>query len=115
MRSSHTAPRRTIAAHTVPVKLACAVPPAPAAEASAPTTPLTPQSHFETLPDSALVRESMLVCYPGKPLGVLPFGRTTLWRKVADGTFPAPIKISTRVTAWRVGTLREWLRQRGGV
>lgn len=30
----------------------------------------------------------------------LRIGRSTWWRGVADGTFPAPIKIG-RITAWR--------------
>ena len=41
---------------------------------------------------------------------VLPFSAATLWRKVKAGTFPAPVKLSERVTAWRVEDVREWLK-----
>lgn len=66
---------------------------------------------FDLMPDSALIRESQLVQSPKRP-GVpapLPFSGPTLWRKVAAGTFPPPLKLSKRVTAWRVGDVRTWL------
>ncbi len=34
----------------------------------------------------------------------LPFSAPTLWRKVKAGTFPKPIKLSDRVTAWKWAT-----------
>lgn len=67
---------------------------------------------FDALPDSAFVRESQLVCNPKRPEfpAPLPFSAATLWRKVADGTFPKPIKLSRRVTAWRVSEIRTFLQ-----
>lgn len=91
---------------------------------SKPTTPKTPvaasipaqkatihQSVFDALPDSAFIRESQLVQSPKRPEtpAPLPFSAPTLWRKVKAGTFPKPTKLSTRVTAWRVGDVREWI------
>lgn len=66
---------------------------------------------FDVLPDSAFVRESQLVCNPKRPAfpAPLPFSAATLWRKVADGTFPKPVKLSQRVTAWRVSEVRTFL------
>lgn len=66
---------------------------------------------FDALPDSAYVRESQLVNSPKRPDAPvpLPFSSSTLWRKVRDGTFPAPEKLSTRVTAWKVGLVRHYL------
>lgn len=32
----------------------------------------------------------------------------TIWRKVKDGTFPKPIKLSAGVTAWRNSDLEKW-------
>lgn len=58
---------------------------------------------FEHLPDSALVRVNQLVGT------VLPFSTATLWRKVKDGQFPTPIKVSDAITAWRVADIRRWL------
>jgi predicted DNA-binding transcriptional regulator AlpA len=42
----------------------------------------------------------------------LPFSGATLWRKVNAGEFPRPIKLSERVTAWRVEDVREWIQAR---
>jgi len=40
---------------------------------------------------------------------VLPFSSTTLWRKVKSGEFPAPIKLGTSITAWRVSDVIDWI------
>jgi len=40
--------------------------------------------------------------------GYIPFSPATLWRKVKDGSFPKPIKLSNQITAWRVEDLRNW-------
>lgn len=66
--------------------------------------------NFDQLPDSALARQSQLVPSPRRPGAptVLPFSSATLWRRVADGSFPAPLKIG-RVTAWKVSDVRAWL------
>ena len=62
---------------------------------------------FDRLPDEALTR-----LYTLKPY--LPFSPATLWRKIGTGEFPAPIKVSAGVTAWRVGSIREWLKDPAG-
>lgn len=36
----------------------------------------------------------------------------TIWRWVAAGAIPAPIRLSPRVTAWRVGDIRADLARR---
>ena len=41
-----------------------------------------------------------------------PVLSATLWRKVKAGTFPKPVKLGPRITAWRVEDIREML-QRG--
>ncbi|MBV7459055.1 MULTISPECIES: AlpA family phage regulatory protein [unclassified Acidovorax] len=74
--------------------------------------PLTiTQSLFDTLPDSAFIRESQLVQSPKRPglPAPLPFSAPTLWRMVKAGRFPAPIKLSDRITAWNVGSVRAWI------
>lgn len=67
---------------------------------------------FDSLPDGAYIRASRLVIDPKRPdvPAPVPFSAPTLWRKVKAKTFPAPVKLSERVTAWRVGDVREWLR-----
>lgn len=68
-------------------------------------------SQFDALPDSAYLRAAQLVQSPKHPnnLAPLPFSAPTLWRKVKDGSFPAPVKLSAGVTAWRLGAIRSWL------
>ena len=69
------------------------------------------QSVFDALPDSAFIREAQLVQSSKRPdtPAPLPFSAPTLWRKVKAGTFPRPVALSTRVTAWNVGAVRAWI------
>ncbi|MCT9809781.1 AlpA family phage regulatory protein [Acidovorax sp. Be4] len=73
--------------------------------------PVITTSVFDQLPDSALLREADLVRSPKRPYTTapLPFSAPTLWRKVKAGTFPKPIKLSERVTAFKVGEVRAWI------
>jgi len=75
------------------------------------TTVKSNQFGFDQLPDSAFIRESQLVQSPKRPgsNAPLPFSAPTLWRKVRDGSFPKPTKLSARVTAWKVSSVREWM------
>lgn len=43
---------------------------------------------------------------------IIPVSSPTLWRMVKAGTFPAPVKLSARVTAWRVEDVRAWMQSR---
>jgi len=43
----------------------------------------------------------------------LPFSSTTLWRKIRNGDFPAPVKLSAGITAWRLSDVNEWLTSKG--
>ena len=74
-------------------------------------TDMTTIVSFDMLPDSAYIRQSQLVQNPKFPAACapVPFSVPTLWRKVAAGTFPKPVKLSARVTAWQVGEVRRWL------
>lgn len=78
------------------------------------------QSIFPGLHDSAYVREAQLVksSKPSnsnkpkpKPTPLFPFSSATLWRKVSNGTFPRPVKLSSRVTGWRVGAIRAFIEE----
>lgn len=42
-------------------------------------------------------------------LPFLPFGITTLWAWSRDGRFPAPVKLSPTMTAWRNTDVLAWL------
>ena len=74
-------------------------------------------SFFETLPDSALIREKLIIGPVYKSHGkmsvapprIVPVSRSTWRRMVKAGQAPAPIKLHTGISAWRVGDLRNWL------
>ena len=36
--------------------------------------------------------------------------RSTMYRKMQNGTFPQNVRISTRCTGWRESAVNEWLR-----
>ncbi|NKA92045.1 AlpA family phage regulatory protein [Ralstonia solanacearum] len=55
------------------------------------------------LPETGYVRQRQLIP------NVLPISAATLWRWVRAKKFPAPVKLSERVTAWRVEDVREYL------
>jgi len=85
----------------------------PPVAASIPAQPATiSRSTFDAMPDSGFVREAQLVPSPKRPGAAvpLPFSAPTLWRMVKAKTFPAPLKLSERVTAWRVGEVRAWMK-----
>lgn len=67
------------------------------------------QSDFNRLPDEALIRLCLLISW-----GLIPFSPSTLWRHCRSGAFPPPVRVSAGVTAWRVGDIRQWLRDPDG-
>ena len=80
---------------------------------------------FHELPPTGYVRQSQLIgassrSHNGHPTdrhrqGILPFSSPTLWRMVKAGKFPAPVKLSDRVTAWRVEDIRSWMQSRSAL
>jgi prophage regulatory protein len=46
-------------------------------------------------------------------LRLIPISKSTLWRHVQARTFPQPVKLSQRVTAWRAEDVRSWIEQQG--
>lgn len=45
-------------------------------------------------------------------LKVTGLGRSTIYRWVADGSFPPPVRLGPRAVAWRWSDLDEWTRSR---
>lgn len=41
---------------------------------------------------------------------IIPFSAPTLWRRVKDGSFPQPVRLSPGVTAWRLTDIQKWQR-----
>jgi len=53
------------------------------------------------------IRISELATISGKE-GLLPVSPATIWRKVKDGSFPRPVKLGERITAWRMDDILAW-------
>lgn len=62
--------------------------------------------NFDSLPNSARIRRPV-VC------ALLGWSNTTLHRRIADGTLPAPMKDSPRIATWKVGEIRAVLERTG--
>jgi predicted DNA-binding transcriptional regulator AlpA len=58
------------------------------------------------LPTTGYLRQAQIIPH------IIPFSSATLWRKVKAGGFPTPVKLSSRVTAWRVEDVRAWMQTR---
>lgn len=54
------------------------------------------------LPETGFLRQAQV-------LNFVPISKSTLWRRVLAGTFPTPVKLSARVTAWRAEDIRSWI------
>lgn len=42
-------------------------------------------------------------------LPLLPFGRASLWKFAKSGQFPAPIRVTGGITAWRNADVIAWI------
>ena len=58
------------------------------------------------LPETGFVRLSTI-------LKIIPVGRTTWWLGVKTGRFPKPVKLGSRITAWRAEDIRALIEQSG--
>jgi prophage regulatory protein len=38
----------------------------------------------------------------------------TVYRKLAAGMFPEPVRLGSRCTRWKAESIREWIRAQGG-
>lgn len=59
-----------------------------------------PQITIEPLPAEGFARLPQV-------LHALGIGKTCLWDGIKEGRFPKPVKISPRVSVWRVEDIRE--------
>jgi predicted DNA-binding transcriptional regulator AlpA len=60
------------------------------------------------LPDTGFLRQRQVLAF-------VPISKSTLWRHVRARSFPSPVKLSARVTAWRAEDVRRWISEQGGV
>ena len=45
-------------------------------------------------------------------LSTIGLSRSTVYLRIAEGTFPRPILLGTRAVGWLQSDIEEWLRQR---
>jgi prophage regulatory protein len=57
------------------------------------------------LPDTGFIRLKNIIA----PDGPIPVSKSTWWKGVKLKRFPAPVKLSTRITAWRVEDIRAFI------
>ena len=59
------------------------------------------------LPETGFLRLPQIIGDPAKGLPpLIPVKKSTWWQGVKTGRFPQPVKLSPRVTAWRVEDIR---------
>ena len=79
---------------------------APAAASTAPEpsrSPIQPAAApAPQLPSTGFLRQWQVLAF-------VPISKSTLWRRVQVGSFPEPVKLSTRITVWRAEDLRRWI------
>jgi predicted DNA-binding transcriptional regulator AlpA len=68
--------------------------------------PLAPNASGSYAPDAPETAERMLD--EAQILALVPFGRTTLWRKEKDGSFPPSSYISPNRHAWFESDVVDW-------
>lgn len=66
-----------------------------------------PSTHADEL-QRFLVRLPIVVKLTG-------LGRSTIYRWIAEGTFPAPVRLGRRVVAWRWSDLDHWTQSRSAI
>ena len=71
---------------------------------SSPTGAARVQVEHPSLPETGFVRQKLLLRF-------VPYSKSTLWRRVNAKLFPAPIRLSEGVTAWRAEDVRRWIAE----
>ncbi len=84
-----------------PIPKATAVAPSAALENSRPLIQRA-AAPAPQLPQTGFLRQWQV-------LALVPISKSTLWRRVQVGSFPEPVKLSTRITVWRAEDLRRWI------
>ncbi|MBL8346157.1 MAG: AlpA family phage regulatory protein [Rubrivivax sp.] len=72
------------------------------------TDPRAATNTAACLPDTGFLRQRQVLAF-------VPISKSTLWRRVRARSFPSPVKLSARVTAWRAEDVRRWISEQGGV
>jgi prophage regulatory protein len=60
-----------------------------------------------SFPEIGFVRLQQIIA----PHGPIPVSASSWWSGIKAGRFPKPVKVSTRITAWRVSDIRALIDQ----
>lgn len=67
---------------------------------------------MQTLPETGYLRLKQIIgdstANPPIP-PIIPVGKSTFWKGVKSGLFPKPLKLSPRVTVWKVEDIRAFI------
>lgn len=66
------------------------------------------------MPKNGFYRERDLISPDANGRRIFPGGHSSLWRFVAEGRFPPPVKLSQKITAWRSEDVEAWIQTQGG-
>ena len=72
---------------------------------------------MHSLPETGFVRLRRIIGDPKADppiIPIIPVGKSTWWQGVKSGRYPKPVKLSPRVTAWRVEDIRKLIAQTNG-
>lgn len=67
--------------------------------------------HTEEMYSSACMSKPIGYLRLPQVLEVIPVSRSTWWQGVKTGRFPKPVKLSARITAWRVEDIRALMNE----
>ena len=62
-------------------------------------------SNQTELPKSGFLRLPAIIA----PNGPIPVSKSTWWAGIKTGRYPKPVKLSTRISAWRVEDIRAFI------
>lgn len=71
-----------------------------------PSVPFPVSSLSPVLPATGFLRQRQVLVF-------VPVSKSTLWRRVQARSFPAPVKLSERVTVWRAEDIGRWIKEHG--
>lgn len=67
-------------------------------------------AYAHPLTDDGLLRLEQIIGSPRKGIApILPVSKTSFYRGIREGVYPAPIKLGLRTSAWRVADIRALL------
>jgi prophage regulatory protein len=70
------------------------------------------QQHIDALPSMPTGDAPRVLARLPVVLKVSGLGRSTIYRWIADGSFPPPVRLGPRAVAWRWSDLDRWTQSR---